>query len=265
MVLDYYPFGINKIDDFFEITYNKENKLDKIKNGIDDRFCTYVIDDKNDYLICGRKTRSLIVNNCCHEHLKYMHPDIYMDIKKTYYVKKNKNNIYYCCSKSRRKERCGMRVKNNGDFCYKHKNNKKDDIIFVENIKTKTILISDNCTYNTKSEDLNSKKDNKNTDLKVLIEHYKKIKFYIDNNKKYLYLKNDNKHKKYYYYKENYITKLLKSFNLRYEYLIDHISYVNLPYYERNSVIRILDNYKEDLDAYIIEFYNTDNKYNLYL
>jgi hypothetical protein len=135
MRLDYYPIGFDKIDLLFKDIYvDKDKQKKKILDAIDDRFCIFEIMENDKYFICGKKVKNKIVNNCCYQHIKYLHPEIYKNMKKdkiNYYVKKDKNDIYYCNSISRRKDKCGSRVKYDGELCYKHKIIEKDKTIIL--------------------------------------------------------------------------------------------------------------------------------------
>lgn len=120
MVLDFFPLGIKKIDNFFEeINYkNKDSQKELLINTMDDRFCTYVDKNNDSFYICGKRIRNMILKNCCREHLKFVDPILYE--KHKYYKKKDKSNIYYCSSNSTRRKRCGNIVKNEGDICSRH-------------------------------------------------------------------------------------------------------------------------------------------------
>jgi hypothetical protein len=81
----------------------------------------------------------------------------------------------------------------------------------------------------------------------------------IRNNKKYLYLKNNNINKAW-YYRENDIRNLLESTKLRFEILLEDFINTSKIYW-----IDLLNKYEEDIDEYILEFYNIDDKYKLFL
>lgn len=127
MVLDYIPLGYDKIDEFFKNTgyADRVSQEEIILDLIDNRFCRYVYKNgKNNGLICGVKSKTLIKDNCCNQHIKDMFPNLYKEQKqnkKKYYIKKNKNDINYCNYKSLRRESCGRKVKKAGDLCYAHK------------------------------------------------------------------------------------------------------------------------------------------------
>lgn len=95
-----------------------------------------------------------------------------------------------------------------------------------------------------------------------LIDYYKKInkiKMYIENNKKYIYLKNNNNSREF-YIKEKYINMLLEYINLRYNKL-----YESLPDYEPEYWIYLLNEYKLDVDSIITDFYDMDDKEKIYI
>lgn len=335
MSLDYYPLGINKINNFFEeIGYtNKSKQLETVLNNIDDRFCKYKYENNT---ICFRKTRNPIAENCCIQHLKYLYPELYKDYKKkyqkNYYKKKDKKDINYCISRSRRNEVCHTKVKNSGDLCKKHihkkekyfyfgnieidkdlEENKKlkmydngisnkdfknksfsksnemleDKILFGENIIDKINndinnikpnplvfdkLSRDELNYCFKNGikiyteikssinlyDLNNKKINVQKFLNIY-EKNKKINEYIKNNKKYLFLLNNNKSKNW-YYKEEDIKNFFESINIRFKILLDDIRD-----YEKNDYDYFLKEYEEDINKYILEFYEIDSKYKIYI
>jgi hypothetical protein len=115
---------------------------------MDDRFCTY---REEDGTFCGKKTKNVIINNCCIKHLKYLYPDLYKryrkEHQKNYYVKKDKNNIYYCIATNMSEKRCKRKVKNENDVCCKHKDKidiiKKDkSIIYFGELKTEIDIIN---------------------------------------------------------------------------------------------------------------------------
>jgi hypothetical protein len=128
MVVDYIPLGFDKVDEFFRDTgYTDGISQEEILLDLtDNRFCTYLYrNGKKAGLICGRKSKVVIANNCCRQHLKDLLPDLYKKYKeknnKTYYIKKDINNIYYCNSNSVRMQQCGRKVKRLGELCYAHK------------------------------------------------------------------------------------------------------------------------------------------------
>lgn len=127
MVLNYFPLDVKKVDEFFNkagyFNGTKEKEI-KLFDLFDYRFCKYV----NKFgKICGRKSRIIIENNCCKQHLKNINNKVK---KESYYIKKDKNTIFYCISKSKRNNRCKRIVKNNGDLCKYHNNNSE-----LKNIK----------------------------------------------------------------------------------------------------------------------------------
>lgn len=337
MVLDYFPLGFNKIDKFFnDFGYDKKKQLDIIANTMDDRFCTYREDDGT---FCGKKTRNIMANNCCTKHLKYLYPELYKEYRKkhqkNYYIKKDKKDINYCISSNKRNERCGTKVKHEGDLCKKHINKKEKYFYFgcieikkdieenrelkkidinnktesydnFKNINLKNkILFGKNMIQiknneeekkiNTKNEplvfnkiskddlnyclkngiknytDISSKTtsrinyydlNNRRIDIDKFLKIYKENKImaeYIRNNKKYIYLKNNNINKSW-YYNEKDIRNLLESFRLRYDLLIEDIYN-----YGKKRCLEFIELYDNDINKYIIEFYNIDNKFKLYL
>ena len=94
MTIDYFPLDFNKVDKFFEeagyFNNTKEKEL-KLFDLFNNKFCKYI--DKNGK-ICGRKSRIVIKNHCCKQHLKILFPDLINTINntnnnsKTYYIKK---------------------------------------------------------------------------------------------------------------------------------------------------------------------------------
>lgn len=127
MVVDYIPLGFDKVDEFFKDT-GYENRLEQeevLMDLVDNRFCRYLYKNgRNAGFICGRKSKIVIKDNCCKQHLKYLYPEFYKEYKKnieSYYVKKTKDNTYYCNSISiRTNKQCGRKVKNPGELCYAH-------------------------------------------------------------------------------------------------------------------------------------------------
>lgn len=77
MVLDYIPLGFDKVDEFFKDTgYTDRLSQEEILTDlVDNRFCTYLY--KNVGLICGVKSKTLIKDNCCKQHIKDLHPIFY--------------------------------------------------------------------------------------------------------------------------------------------------------------------------------------------
>lgn len=214
MVLDYFPLDYLKVNDFFnEAGYfdGTKEKDEKLFELFDARFCRYI--DRNGKL-CGRKSRTIIADYCCKQHIKYMYKNIYDENKKDntnnkkYYTKKE--IIYKCSWINNRKKPCGRNVKNIGDLCKYHENKKmsselKNDILFSNppnmNISYKqlkennekrkiidfTIYRNMNCTEYLSME---------NFHMKILSDNYIKFKndkfnfiiknnyYYYDNNKK---------------------------------------------------------------------------------
>jgi hypothetical protein len=140
MAVDYIPLGFNKVDDFFKNT-GYEDKIDQeeiLLDLVDNRFCKYLYKHgKNAGLLCGRKSKVIIKDNCCKQHLKDLYPDFYKEYKeknvKTYYIKKDKNNIYYCNSINIKNRQCNRKVKRLGELCYAHKHQivKINEIILI--------------------------------------------------------------------------------------------------------------------------------------
>lgn len=102
----------------------------------------------------------------------------------------------------------------------------------------------------------------KKINVTKLINKYKnleKLKIYIANNKKYLYLKNFNKNKEK-YIKEKYVNILLEYIHTRYDSLYDSLSI-----YEPDYWIYLLEQYKSDIDSIVLDFYNIDEKEKIYI
>lgn len=153
MVLDYVPFDTLHLNSIFKkLGYNYE----KIFNFIDYRFCTYIFTKgKNKGLMCCRKTKSPILDNCCKQHLKFNNNPInnLQIIKNNNYIKKE--IIYYCGKDSTRKGKCKRRVKNKGDSCNYH------------------------CNYNIKKESAVNFKKNNILKLNPLLKFKKCVKMII--------------------------------------------------------------------------------------
>ena len=140
MVLDYIPLSFDKVDEFFKDTgYEDRISQEEILiDLVDYKFCTYLHRyGKNAGLICGRKAKNIIKENCCTQHLKDLHPIFYKEYfknNKSYYIKKDQNNIYYCNSPNIKNKNCKRKVKHKGELCYAHKhimiNFKKMILIF---------------------------------------------------------------------------------------------------------------------------------------
>lgn len=104
----------------------------------------------------------------------------------------------------------------------------------------------------------NGKKINTNK----LINYYnkiKKVKEYIVNNKKYIYLKNKNKNRCF-YIKEEHINILLEYINTRYNDL-----YNSLSDFEPSCWLYLLEQYKLDIDSIILDFNNLDDNEKIYI
>lgn len=136
MVLDYFPLDYKKFNKFlYEIGYfekkGKETEKDSIIfDLLDIRFCKYI--DKNGKL-CGRKSRKVIENNLCMQHIK---KENYININNKRI--RRKDIIYKCISNKKNGKKCNRNVKNPGDLCNYHKNSKmpknKFDISLTHNV-----------------------------------------------------------------------------------------------------------------------------------
>lgn len=102
----------------------------------------------------------------------------------------------------------------------------------------------------------------KKINVRKLIDKYKKmekLKIYIDNNKKFLYLKNNNKNREF-YINEKYINILLEYINTRYSDL-----YSTLYESDTDCWLYLLNEYKMDIDSIICDFHNIDIKHKIYI
>lgn len=273
MVLNYFPLGFNKVDIFFdEIGYtDKNNQLNVLINTMDDNFCTFR--DKDD-IICGKRIRKPIIKNCCKKHLLFVNPELYKKHKKTYYTKKNENEIYYCISTSRRNDRCRNKVKNRGDLCSRHK---KNTICFgsinvkveknVEKINTNNVCLD--------------KVRKKNKDKEVKEKKYISIPLSFSNNIEFNY--NNNYHitfgnidkKEYNFLNQTEVPNTDKI--SRYDYTINKINKINkiendniinndkekiINYYEKIKKVELY--IKSNKEVYISEKYKNKRKYIYY-
>jgi len=121
MVLDFFPLDYMKVNDFFNEAVNKAEiieKEQKIFDLFDIRFCKYI--DRYGKL-CGRKSRNVIENNCCKQHIKFVYKDKddMEKMEKTYYIKKE--IIYKCIWKNKYNLSCKRNVLTEGDLCCFHK------------------------------------------------------------------------------------------------------------------------------------------------
>lgn len=144
--------------------------------------------------------------------------------------------------------------------------NKNVGVINPENKDLSTLFNKGVKVYNNKEflNDINiyDLYNGKKVNITKLIDYYKrldKIKKYIDFNKKYIYLKNNNKQKEF-YIKEKYINILLEYINIRYNDLYD-----SLLDYDREQWIILLREYKMDLDEIILDFHNIDENEKIYI
>lgn len=144
--------------------------------------------------------------------------------------------------------------------------NKNVGVINPENKDLSTLFNKGVKVYNNKEflNDINiyDLYNGKKVNITKLIDYYKrldKIKKYIDFNKKYIYLKNNNKQKEF-YIKEKYINILLEYINIRYNDLYD-----SLLDYDREQWIILLREYKKDLDEIILDFHNIDENEKIYI
>lgn len=141
MTIDYFPLDFNKVDKFFEeagyFNNTKEKEL-KLFDLFNNKFCKYI--DKNGK-ICGRKSRIVIKNHCCKQHLKILFPDLINTINntnnnsKTYYIKKEILNK--CSWINNRNKLCNRNVKNEGELCFYHKNKNSNPPNNLKNNKLK--------------------------------------------------------------------------------------------------------------------------------
>jgi hypothetical protein len=132
----------------------------------------------------------------------------------------------------------------NSNLCSIHNDNHN-------NIKNESFIF--------KEEEKKEKKEKKEINIINLNKYMKKIQdieFYIRSNKS-IYYKYNNNYNKHIYYRENDIKSLLEEFNILYENLNEDIS----GRFNKDILMR----YKKELDLSIIEFYNIDNKYKLYI
>lgn len=129
MVLTYLPLNLIKCCNKYNITNtNTVNKdiYNVFKKFYEKSFCTFeLIKGKNINSLCGNKIKD--------------QEDIYCKRHKKYIKNNNKDIInFQCISKSRRRERCGRLVKQEGEYCFIHK---KDKLKELEKIDRKRKLI----------------------------------------------------------------------------------------------------------------------------
>lgn len=132
MVLDYVPFDVFYLNDIF---HKLNLKTEDIFKFINYRFCTYIFSKgKNEGKMCCRYSKNPIIDNCCSQHIKYFNNN---NIKKNIVIKndnkyyKKKEIIYYCGAKGIKSDKCRRIVKNPGDRCIYHLNNKTDKNIIT--------------------------------------------------------------------------------------------------------------------------------------
>jgi hypothetical protein len=137
MTIDYVPLDTLYLNNIFNELKYKEDKIFEL---IDHRFCTYILrNGKNKGLICGRKSRKPLIDNCCLQHYKYLNKPPKEKEKKTYYKKKEIKNK--CIWLNKFNEPCKRNVKESNDFCTFHKINFKINNIYVFIIIIYLILI----------------------------------------------------------------------------------------------------------------------------
>jgi hypothetical protein len=159
MAIDYLPLDYNKVYNFFK----KLNKEQFIYDFLDTRFCKYV----ENGVLCGRKSKITIKNNCCKKHLKYMFSDIKLS-KRT-----RKKDIIYKCVYINKKQ-CGRNVLEPNTRCLYHKNSE----LTKNNILENNILLEYNINNKTRR-----KEKIKNFDFQY-IEKYRNmemLQYLIDN------------------------------------------------------------------------------------
>jgi hypothetical protein len=141
MTIDYFPLDFRKIDKFFEENnyyYNNKEKEEKLFELFDSRFCNYI---GKDGLICGRKSRIIIKENCCKQHLKKLekyNPKI-KEIKENQKKRiRKKDIIYKCISLNKNGKKCQRNVLGPNVKCNYHKSSKltnydkkENDILLV--------------------------------------------------------------------------------------------------------------------------------------
>ena len=201
MTIDYIPFDTLSLSFIFkQLNYEDE----KIFDLIDYRFCTYIFSKgKNKGLMCCRKTKNPVIDNCCKQHFKYSsEKNKELEKNKNKYIKKS--IIYYCGEYGTKKRKCRRRVNNIGDKCnyhctYKIKNEQVNFKIRVDekqnsltNIKISEDIINDlrniNCNYilkclGYKFIDEGTSKRYKTNNLNLVINSYNQFYENIRNNK----------------------------------------------------------------------------------
>jgi hypothetical protein len=171
MGLDFYPLDIKKVN----ILLIKKNYLDiniekkyQILDMFDKRFCKYITKDGT---ICGRKSRILVSDNCCRQHLKFVNKE--KCIKSKYYIKKE--IMYKCKWVNKYGLPCKRNVKYNNEACIFHKK-----VSYSNEFENKIIINSNPLEKNNKMIIIpKEKKKKKYIEPKVLEEYrnYDCIKF----------------------------------------------------------------------------------------
>jgi hypothetical protein len=206
MVLTYIPLNKEKAHNIFiELKYNDYKYLDTI----DEHFCTYIL-KKGKYTgsICGRKSRNIIVNNRCSQHINYLNISNTENIKKKYYVSKEIKK--YCKWKNKYNNPCKRIVKEEYCCFHRNKNTNPNEIVNLNNNNNFNLL-----EINNKTNKLLKEKENKTLDfskyrnmncieylsmegynMKILSDKYitfKKLKFNFTIKDNYYYYDNNTK------------------------------------------------------------------------
>lgn len=235
--------------EYVEKKEKKENKID-LKTYVEDMIL-YNIDTNfiyEKYFNNKDLTKRDMVLNTVEDNNDFHHNNKFTDIYKN--VNKTVIDLY----NKIKKENENLNVLENKDVNLK-KLTVKECLDGGATVINDINHIKDICLY-----DLYSGKKIDTTKLIIYYKKINKIKMYIENNKKYIYLKNNNKNGREFYIKEKYINILLEYINLRYSKL-----YESLPDYEPDYWLHLLDEYKLDVDSIIIDFYNMDDKEKIYL
>jgi hypothetical protein len=207
---------------------NRSKKMDKIY----DIYDIY----KDDYININNPI-DLFEKVCEIQNSLYIFLDNYkfenLDHLKTFITKYKNNEEYICLIGD-----CFNVVDHNinSNLCFLHN----------DNMDNKFILKEEN-------------KKQKEIDIEKFKNYYKKIKDiekYIKCNK-YIYNRYINNKNKYIYYKENDIKNLLEEIQLLYDELYD-----SLPDKYYRDFVNV---FKQQVDQSIIDFYNIDDRYKLYL
>lgn len=183
MGLDYFPLDIKKFDEFFkENNYfnNNKEKETKLFDMFDDRFCKFI---KKDGTLCGRKSRIVILKNCCKQHIKYQNKEIEKNLKHNKYYTK-KEIIHKCIWVNKHSQPCKRNVKNKHELCCFHKKFKNSNK-FKKNIKLNLNPL-ENKIYDIPKEkkkkeyiDFNILNEYRNYDCINFLENIKSLNFNI--------------------------------------------------------------------------------------